>query len=297
MKGATTYSQLPTEENNPLSRTIDLLSTSAILRLMNKEDSKVPKAVGAEIPTISKASEIMVKTIKAGGKILFVGAGTSGRLGVIEAAECPPTFNTPAALIRSIIAGGKNAVFRSREGAEDNAKDARKKAKQQVRPNDAVVGIAASGITPFVKEFLLMSKKLGAKTILITCNPKSRLLVDVIIAPRVGPEIISGSTRLKAGTATKLILNMLTVSAMVRLGKVYGNFMVDVRPNSKKLKNRAINIITKLTHCSARTAGRLLRLSHGEVKTAIVMHKKEVNFKKARDMLKTHDGRLRSITG
>lgn len=249
MRRSVNYAQLPTEQINPRSRTLDRFSTTQLLRLMNREDAGVPRAVGRTIPQISRAASLIVARLRAGGRLIFLGAGTSGRLGVMEAAECPPTFNTPPTMVQAIIAGGRSAVFRSREGAEDDRRLVRREIRRRVRPGDVVVGITASGVTPFVEAGLRQSRRLGCSTVLVTCHPNSRLrgTADIVIAPRTGPELIAGSTRLKAGTATKLILNMLTVAAMVRLGKVSGNLMVNVRPTSRKLRARAVRIRHTLT--------------------------------------------------
>ncbi|MBI3087313.1 MAG: N-acetylmuramic acid 6-phosphate etherase [Candidatus Omnitrophica bacterium] len=238
------YARLPTEQPNPRSRSLDRLSTPRLLRLMSREDARVPRAVRRVIPQLGRAIELTVKRLRTGGRLVFLGAGTSGRLGVLEAAECPPTFNTPPARVQAVMAGGRPAVFRSREGAEDDRRAARRAVSSRVRAGDVVVGISASGVTPFVEAGLRESRRLGCSTILVTCHPGSRLrrTADVVIAPRTGPEVIAGSTRLKAGTATKLILNMLTVAAMARLGRVSGNLMVNVRPASRKLRARAARI-------------------------------------------------------
>jgi len=291
------YARLPTEQPNPKSRHLDRLSTARILRLMNREDASVPRAVARIIPHITRAASLIVKALRGGGRLFFLGAGTSGRLGVIEAAECPPTFNTPPTMIQAIIAGGRRAVFRSREGAEDNRRSARYEVMRRVRSKDVVVGIAASGVTPFVEAGLRAAKRRGANTVLLTCNqkPRVRSWVDIVIAPQVGPELIAGSTRLKAGTATKLILNMLTVATMVRLGKVYGNLMVDVRPTSKKLKARAARIVQTLGGVSHQEAIRLLRRAQGQVKPAIVMAALNIEAGTARRLLSEHHGMLRAI--
>lgn len=264
------YARLPTEQLNPRSRALDRLSTTRLLRLMNREDAGVPRAVARAIPQITRAVSLIVRRLRDGGRLIFLGAGTSGRLGVIEAAECPPTFNTPPAMVQAVIAGGRPAVFRSQEGAEDDRRRVRRELKRRVRRGDVVVGITASGVTPFVEAGLREARRIGASAILITCHPHSRLrrAAQIVIAPRVGPELIAGSTRLKAGTATKLVLNMLTVAAMVRLGKVYGNLMVDVRPTSRKLRARAVRIMQTLTGMSAQQAARALARRHGMLRRA-----------------------------
>ena len=291
------YARLPTEQANPRSRSLDHLATPRLLRLINREDAAVPRAVGRVAAQIARAVSLLLASFKEGGRLWFLGAGTSGRLGVIEAAECPPTFNTPPAMIQAIIAGGRSAVFRSREGAEDDRGAARRAIARRVRAGDAVVGIAASGVTPFVEAGLRAARAQGASPVLLTCHPTSRLrhLADVVIAPRVGPEVIAGSTRLKAATATKLVLNMLTVASMVRLGKVYGNLMVDVRPTSRKLRERALRLIQTITGASRPRAAVALRRAGGDTKVAIVIAARHVDAQQARRLLARHDGRLRPI--
>ena len=293
------YAALPTEQPNPRSRALDDLSIAQVLQLMNQEDARVPRAVARVLPQIRRTVAHIVHVLRRGGRLFFVGAGTSGRLGVIEAAECPPTFNTPPGLVQAIIAGGRPAVFRSREGAEDDRARARRQIRRRVRAGDVVVGIAASGITPFVDAALRAARGRKAATILVTCHPgmRRRTRAHVVIAPRVGPEVLAGSTRLKAGTATKLILNMLTVATMVQLGKVYGNVMVDVRPSSKKLRARALRIIQTVARVSPRQAAQALRRADGQVKVAIVMAARHVDRRRARRLLAQHDGMLRRILG
>lgn len=285
------YAKLPTERPNPRSRNIDTLSISQIIQVMNQEDQKVPLAVSKVRPQIVQGVSLIVKSIKNGGRIFFVGAGTSGRLGVLEAAECPPTFNTPPDLVQAIIAGGKKAVFRSVEGAED------KRAKINSRRKDVIVGIAASGVTPFVLGALRDAKSKGAKTILIACNAASPVKnkIDCLIAPKVGPEIITGSTRLKAGTATKLILNMLTVASMIQLGKVYKNFMVDLQPKNKKLTARAVRIIEQLGDVSNQEALKCLVRARNNVKLAILMAQNGWGFDQATKKLNQSSGFLRDL--
>ncbi len=289
------YARLPTEQPNPRSRHLDRLVPIQLLRLINQEDRTVPRAVGRVIPQMARAVSLIVTSFREGGRLWFIGAGTSGRLGVIEAAECPPTFNTPPLMIQAIIAGGRAAVFRSREGAEDDRAAAHREVSRRLRAGDVIIGIAASGVTPFVEAGLQAARTRRATTILVTCHRTSRFrqLADVVIATRVGPEVIAGSTRLKAGTATKLILNMLTVATMVRLGKVYGPWMVDVRPTSKKLRARAVRIIRQLTGVSAVRAQQLLRAASGRVKVAVVMATRDVDASHARRLLSEHGGMLR----
>ena len=295
MARASVYAALPTEQSNPRSRMLDRLTPRQLLRAMNREDALVPRAVGRVLPQISRAVQQLIRTMQRGGRIMFIGAGTSGRLGVIEAAECPPTFNTPTGLVQTVMAGGRAAVFRSREGAEDDGPAAARVVRRRVRAADAVVGIAASGVTPFVASALRAARAQGAATILVTCNPAmaARRMADVVIAPRVGPELIAGSTRLKAGTATKLVLNMLTLGTMVQLGKTYGHWMVDVRPASRKLLARALSLVARLAPCSLRTAREALYGSRGSVKAAVLIARDGLTAAQARHRLAETDGSLR----
>ncbi len=247
---------------------------------------------------MERGVKLIVASLKKGGRLFFIGAGTSGRLGILEAAECPPTFNTPPALIQAFMAGGKSSVFRSKEGAEDRGSDAQQIIRRHVRAGDVVVGIAASGVTAFVREGLQTAKARGASTILVTCHsgvPKNA--AQVVIALKTGPEVISGSTRLKAGTATKLVLNSLTVASMVQMGKVYGNRMVDLQPRSRKLVARGTNLIATLGRVSTKDATRLFKNSGGHAKTAIVMARRKVNRNEALRLLKAADGHLYKVIG
>lgn len=285
------YSKLPTEKPNPRSKNIDRSPIDKIIRIINQEDQLVPLAVGKVQGQIAKAVRLIVHSLKNGGKLYFVGAGTSGRLGVLEAAECPPTFNTPPSMIQAVMAGGNKAVFRSVEGAED------KKVRLNAKAGDVVVGIAASGVTPFVLNALRDAKFGKSKTILIACNAGSPIknVIDCLIAPQVGPEVITGSTRLKAGTATKLILNTLTVTSMIQLGKVYENWMVDLQPKNKKLTARALRLIQRLGQVSVDEAQANLRQAQYNVKLAIVMAKNGWDSKTAATKLKNADGFLRKL--
>lgn len=288
------YSKLPTEQRNPATKNIDQLPLLKILDIINRQDRQVPLAVGRVKHRIAQASRLITQALERGGKIYLVGAGTSGRLGVLEAAECPPTFNTPPSLVQAIMAGGRSSVFRSKEGAEDQGRVARKEIRHRhISFKDVVIGIAASGVTPFVREALAQAKTQKASTVLIACNLRSPLKADVVIAPRTGPEVITGSTRLKAGTATKLILNMLTVSSMIQRGKVYENYMVDLQPRSRKLVARAIGIIQKLGHVSPKEATRLFHLAQGQAKPAILMARKKISYQDALKILKEAGGFLR----
>lgn len=289
------YSKLPTEMQNPMSSSLDSLSVEQILRLMDNEDSRLPRAVRRVNAQIAQAARLMVDSIKKGGRIFLVGAGTSGRLGVLEASECPPTFNTPSGLVQFVMAGGRRAVFCSQEGAEDRAVEAKRKIRKLIKKNDIVVGISASGVTPFVRGALGEAKKRGVQTVLLACNLRSplRSLANVVIAPQVGPEVIAGSTRLKAGTATKLILNRLTVASMVQMGKVYGNLMVDLQPRSRKLEARALGILKRLGGVSNQKAKLIFKKSRGRVKAAILMARKNLSYDQALSRLKKADGFLK----
>ncbi|PIQ84613.1 MAG: N-acetylmuramic acid 6-phosphate etherase [Candidatus Omnitrophica bacterium CG11_big_fil_rev_8_21_14_0_20_63_9] len=287
------YDHLPTERLNPRSRHLDQLPLPRLLRLMHEEDLAAVRAMRPALPHIARAIQAITHSLRGGGRLFFVGAGTSGRLGVIEAAECPPTFHTPPSLVQALMAGGRPAVFRSREGAEDRAVEVRRLIRRRVRRGDAVVGIAASGVTPFVDAALRAAAHHGARTILLTCNPKTSIPAQVRIAVAVGPEVLSGSTRLKAGTATKLALNMLTLGAMVALGKTYGHLMVDVRPTSRKLRARAVTMLRLLTRCSGATATTTLRASGGQVKVAALMIQQRLSAAHARRRLSLAGGSLR----
>lgn len=288
------YAGLATEKNNPRSRRIDQLSVAKILDLMNQEDQTVAKAVAKIKPQITKAVHLITGSLKEGGRLFFAGAGTSGRLGVLEAAECPPTFSTSPSLIQAVMAGGSKAVFHSQEGAEDNEKEGRRIFLKKLKKGDVLVGIAASGITPFVQSAFTAGKIKKCRTVLVTCNPSMTQMpgIDCLIAASVGPEIITGSTRLKAGTATKLILNMLTAASMIRLGKVYQNWMVDLQPKSKKLVFRGLRLIEKLGKVPPQKAEQLFKASDKKVKIAILMAKKSWDYKTALNALKKSGGFL-----
>ncbi len=291
------YASLSTEKVNVRSASLDRLSSAQMVRLMNREDAQVLRAIAQASAAIARAIELTSGALREGGRLFFVGAGTSGRLGVIEAAECPPTFGTPPTLIQAVMAGGKAAVFRSKEGAEDSEREAVSAVRRfGVGKKDVVVGIAASGVTPFVKSALQAAKRRKAKTILITCNPKpSPGLARVVISLHTGPEVLTGSTRLKAGSACKMALNILTTASMVRLGKVYGNRMVDLQTKSRKLVERGIRLIRDVGRTSEKDARRLFKQSRGHVKAAIVMARKNVSYLKAVENLKKAEGFLRKV--
>jgi len=290
-------SKLTTEKRNPRSRQIDRKPTLAIVDIINAEDRCVAAAVGRERKRIAAAVELIVAALARDGRLFYVGAGTSGRLGVLDAAECPPTYGTPPAMVQGIIAGGRRALVRSVEGAEDSQGDgAAALAKKRVTSRDVVVGIAACGVTPFVRGAVLAARKAGARTVYIACAPEAvqSIDVDVLINPVVGPEVVTGSTRMKAGTATKFVLNTLTTAAMIRLGKVHGNLMVDLRATNAKLRDRAERIVMEVTGLARPRARRVLAAAQGRVKPAIVMHVRGVAFRAARQLLKRHGESLRA---
>ncbi|MBI3549587.1 MAG: N-acetylmuramic acid 6-phosphate etherase [Elusimicrobia bacterium] len=265
------YRLLPTEQPNPRTRDIDLKSTLQVVRTINGEDRRVAVAVGREAARIARGVDLLAKTLKGGGRIVFVGAGTSGRLGVLEAAECPPTFGTPPSLIRGVMAGGCISVFSSKEGAEDDPKDGARQVRTRARRGDAIVGIAASGVTPFVRGALQEGRRLGCGTILVTSNRRHTIPeAQVVISPNTGPEVISGSTRLKSGTAAKLVLNMLTTATMIRVGKVYDHWMVDLKPTSRKLRLRGVRIVCDLGKVEPKVAEALFKASGGSVKVSVL---------------------------
>ena len=290
-------SELSSEKRNPKSMNIDTASTSEILRIINEEDKNVPLAVEKEIPYITQAVEIIVEALQKGGRLLYFGAGTSGRIGVIDAAECPPTFGTSPEMIEGFIAGGKDAMFVAQEGVEDHESNGVEDViKAKVSPKDVVCGIAASRRTPYVIGAVKKAKELGAKTLFVTSNPRENFNikeVDVAICPYVGPEVIMGSTRMKSGTAQKLVLNMLTTASMIRLGKVYENMMIDLQMTNKKLVERSKKIVMIITGVSYEDASKFLTLAGGHVKTALVMIKANVTADEAKRMLKESGGFVR----
>jgi N-acetylmuramic acid 6-phosphate etherase len=277
--------RLLTEQRNPASHELDTLSVEESLRLINAQDKLVPLAVEKEIPYIARAVDLLVAAFRSGGRLIYVGAGTSGRLGIIDASECPPTFGTDAAQVVGLIAGGHTAMFSSQEGAEDDQVQARADIDaMQVGPDDVVCGIAASRRTPYVVAAVGRARERSAKTLYVTTNPRSEfnLNVDVAICPEVGPEVLMGSTRMKSGTAQKLVLNMLTTTAMVRMGKVYENMMVDLQLTNNKLVERARRIVMLAAGVEYDEAAATLDRADGHVKTAIVMLKAGVNADEAR---------------
>ena len=286
-----------TETRNAASATIDSLSPLQIVRLMNAEDQHVIDAVAREELAIARAIDVIAERFASGGRLIYVGAGTSGRLGVLDASECPPTFSTPPEMVVGLIAGGRDALTRAIEGAEDDALAAVAELKAlHASTRDVVMGIATSGRTPYVLGALEYARSIGAFTIGFACNQGSAIakVAELMIAPIVGPEVITGSTRLKAGTATKLVLNMLTTGAMVRIGKTYGNLMVDLRATNQKLRDRSQRIVADLTNLPQSQSAELLNQCGGEVKTAIVAALKEVPPDEARRLLSRCHGHLRA---
>jgi N-acetylmuramic acid 6-phosphate etherase len=290
-------SRLVTEQRNPRSKRLDRLTTTQTLKLMNAEDRRVPIAVGREIPKITRAVDLIVERLLRGGRLFYVGAGTSGRLGVLDASECPPTFGTPRTMVQGIIAGGRRALVRSIEGAEDDARaSVAALRKRRLGPDDIVVGIMASRRTPYAIGAVEYGRKIGAATIVVTANPKADVTfeVDVVIAPRVGPEVVTGSTRLKAGTAQKLVLNMLSTATMVRLGKVYENLMVDLKTASRKLEERTKRVFMYATGARYEEAEPALRKAGGSLKVAIVMRRAKITRSEAERRLKRSQGWVRN---
>ena len=292
---------LTTEKRNPRSLHIDTAPLPEILQLIHDEDRHAVAAVTPELPYIAQAVEILERSFRDEGRLFYAGAGTSGRLGILDAAECPPTFGTPPELIQGLIAGGPAAVFKAQEGAEDHESNGETAINEAgVTARDVVCGIAASRRTPYVVGAVKRAKALGAKTLFVTCNPRAAFessdlapVVDVAICPDVGPEVIMGSTRMKSGTATKLVLNMLSTATMIRLGKVYENMMVDLQLTNKKLVERARRIVMIATGVDYETAGATLDAAGGHVKSALVMLLADVDAEEARARIERADGFVR----
>lgn len=287
---------LLTEQRNPRSEAIDSMSALELVDLINSEDRAVPAAVGRERENLARAVELVVERLKRGGRLIYVGAGTSGRLGVLDAAECPPTFSTDPSMVQGIIAGGSEALVRAQEGAEDEASDGAKAARGTgVSSDDVLVGIATSGVTPYVLGALEAAKAAGAGTVFVCCvpDPDMPVNVDVTISPIVGPEVVTGSTRMKAGTATKLVLNTITTSAMVLMGKTYGNLMVDLTATCDKLRDRACRILMETTGVSYDEAADVIGRAGGSVRTAIVMQKAGLGREAAARLLDESGGFVR----
>ena len=297
--------KLTTEQRNPASMDIDARSIAEALRIINDEDKKVALAVEREIPYIVQATELVVRAFKNGGRLLYVGAGTSGRLGVLDAVECPPTYGVNPEMVQGLIAGGDKAMFKAQEGAEDKEENGAKDiADREVGESDVVCGIAASLRTPYVVGAIKHAKKRGAKTLYVTTNPRQNFsnpefaeltqAIDIAVCPEVGPEVIMGSTRMKSGTAQKLVLNMITTTAMVRLGKVYENMMIDLQMTNLKLKERAKRIVMTITGINYEAAADSLEKADGHVKTALVMVKAGVSKNEAQARLAKADGFVRA---
>ncbi len=287
--------QIATEKRNSRTQDIDRLSTLQMLRLINEEDRQVPAAVGKILPKIAAAVDLIVSRLRQGGRLFYLGSGTSGRLGILDAVECPPTFSTDPQKIQGLIAGGYEAIFRAKEGAEDQpelgAQDLKAK---HLTAQDAVVGITASGRTPYVLGGLQYARSLGAAAIAVYCSPAAPIAktADLNLCAPVGPEVITGSTRMKAGTAQKLILNMLSTGAMIKLGKVYGNLMVDVKASNAKLEARALGIVMTVTDCSQAVAQKALAITKGRTKEAILVVTKKVTADEAQKLLDAAQGHL-----
>lgn len=287
--------KLITEKPNPSTENLDQMAIPEILRLINREDQKISAAIEQELPQIAKVIDCVVESFHKGGRLFFCGAGTSGRLAIMEASECPPTFSTPPEMVQGLMAGFPDAIWRAVEGAEDNKDDGRKIAmEKQISCKDFVLGISASGLTPYVLGILSYAKEQGAKTALLSANRPEQVFADFLIAPPTGHEVLTGSTRMKAATAAKMVLNMITTTSMIAFGKVYGNLMVDLNPNSQKLVSRAVRIITQITRCSPEEALKLVKES-GNAKVAIVMYSKKIDKNAALEILKQKKGRLRDV--
>lgn len=288
--------QLPTEQINTNSLGLDTKSPLGIAQIINAEDFNAAKAVKKSRKGIAALMVLAAKTFQNKKRIIFIGAGTSGRLGILEAVECVPTFATKPSQIIGLIAGGKKAVFRSQEGAEDNYEQGAKEISKKAKKGDLVIGLTASGRTPYVLGALQQAKLLGANTGLVSCNPKAQVPhADIHVALDTGAEALSGSTRMKAGTATKMVLNTITTGAMVLSGKTFGNLMIDVQPTNQKLVERAVRLICKITGVTEKQAFQLLQDAHKNVKTAVVMHNKKVNYEQAKNLLKKQNGFLAKV--
>lgn len=288
--------KLLTESRNQNSMQIDSASSFEIAKIINEEDKLVPLAIEKELENVSKAIDLVVDSFENGGRLFYVGAGTSGRLGVLDASECPPTFGVERELVQGIIAGGEKALTRSIEGAEDFEKDgAEAVLEKSVSTKDTIFGIAAGSTTPYVLGALKKGKELGCKTIFFSCNPEAKNLVsvDVYILPQVGPEVVTGSTRMKAGTATKLVLNAVTTGAMIKIGKVYENLMVDLKPLNVKLVDRSNRILRQALKIEEHEAQNLIKSSKGNLKIAILMKQLNLNYEKAENILLDFGGNVR----
>lgn len=287
-----------TERRNPASAKWDSADTLSILRLIQQQDALVPKAVKKQIPNIARAVDAAVRVVRGGGRIFYVGAGTSGRLGVLDAAECPPTFGVSPDTVQAVMAGGSRALIRAAEGAEDDRQQGRRDlAARKIGSRDAVIGLSASGCTPYTIGALTYARSRGATTVAITANPGSPItrLARICIAPATGPEVLSGSTRMKAALAQKMVLHMISTAVMVRLGYVYKNYMVGVRPTNRKLVQRASGILRELAGADSKSAARALQESRNNVKVAYVMLRRGLDRKAAEKLLRRHGGDLRAL--
>ena len=289
--------QLVTESKNDLSKNIDTLATKEMLKVINTEDKKVAEAIELILSEIAESVDFIANAFQNNGRLIYIGAGTSGRLGILDASECPPTYGTDPEQVIGLIAGGHRAILQAVENAEDDKQAGRNDLKKiHLSNKDVVVGIAASGRTPYVISAMEYARDLGAKVISLTCNPKSEMnaIADVCLTPVVGPEVITGSSRMKAGTAQKLVLNMLTTGSMIRTGKVYGHLMVDVAATNAKLVERQKNIVMEATGCDRQTAEHVLVQSGGDCKTAVVMVLTETDFSHADELLRKNNGFIRA---
>ena len=287
-----------TESKNPLSNTLDLMSVSEIVKLISKEDIQVPKIINKNLDIINIVIRNVIDSLRNNGRLFYIGCGTSGRLGVLDASECPPTFKTDPSTVQGIIAGGYDALHKSIEGAEDSFSDGVEIVnKKNISQNDSVIGISASGTADYVLGALSEAKKVNAFTCLITFNEISEKysFVDQIISYNLGPEIISGSTRLKSGTATKMILNMISTTSMVKSNKVYKNYMVDLKVSNKKLKERALSIICEITKLKRENSLKLLNEAKNDVKIALVIHHCKISYNSASKLINSNNGNLRKI--
>ncbi len=290
--------KIATEQRNPNTMNIDTLSTLDMVKLINQEDHRVADAVGEVTDKIAQAVDVIAEKLAAGGRLIYCGAGTSGRLGILDAVECPPTYSTDPETVQALMAGGYGAIFKAVEGAEDS-KELGVQDMQNIHfgPKDVLVGIAASGRTPYVRGCMEYAKQLGAPTVAVTCCPGSELdqFADIGIAPAPGPEVVTGSTRMKSGTAQKMVLNMLSTGAMIKLGKVYGNLMVDVKPSNEKLIRRCVTIVCSAAECTEAEATQALEACDYRPKVAIVMVLRGVNADTACAMLQKAEGRIAKV--
>jgi N-acetylmuramic acid 6-phosphate etherase len=298
-KATTDFAELPTEARHPRADKLDTLPAEEVVRLMLGEEAKGVRAAQVRAAAIGRAAELVASRLAAGGRLIYVGAGTSGRLGTLDAAECVPTFGIPPSRVAAVIAGGPAALTRSMEGAEDDTRDAEQRMRRAaVGPGDVVCGVAASGVTPFVRAALEYARFRRAATVFVTCGRvDDQGIADVVVALDTGPEVIAGSTRLKAGSATKMVLNAISTTAFVLLGKTYAGMMVDVRPTNAKLWARAVRIVRALSGLDEPAARKLIEKAGGRAKVALVMHHSSVSAARARELLVEHKGSLRAIVG